>query len=123
MTTYDALGGNESATDPDAARQGSTVSEAGRPVVVITGEVDLGCAGDVGRALETARHAQHGDLIVDLSAVEFIDASGLKPLLVAHRELTDEGRRLALRAPSAATVRLLAITGLEHVFSRTTDDG
>jgi anti-anti-sigma factor len=126
MTTQHAVSGNdrdlESVADHDALRQQSSVRATRRLVVVITGGVDLASADDAARALETARREQPGDLTVDLSGVDFIDASGLKPLLDAHRALSDEGRNLALRAPSAAVLRLLQITRLEHVFPRSTDD-
>jgi anti-sigma B factor antagonist len=105
----------ESVADDGARERQSPVPPPG-PVVVIEGDFDMASAGAATRALETARREQHGDVTIDLSSVDFIDSSGLKVLLEAHRDLGVEGRKLTLRAPSAAVIRLLQIARVEHVF-------
>lgn len=55
-------------------------------------------------------------LRLDLSAVSFVDSTGLRSILTA-RELVE----LTLVQPSFAVQRLLAITGLSDVFDR--DEG
>lgn len=49
--------------------------------------------------------------VLDLSAVSFIDSSGLRVLVAASEERVD-GRGIQLRSPSAAVQRLLEISGL-----------
>ena len=48
-------------------------------------------------ALHRAIDAGTGDLVVDLTQVELVDATGLGVLLGAHRRAKQQGRRLVLR--------------------------
>lgn len=86
-------------------------------VVVATGDVDL--AG--GPVLEQAilRREAAGPVVIDLSAVDFIDSSGLRSLLWASRRAKDRGQELELRTPSAGVQRLLSLTGTAEQFRLT----
>lgn len=91
----------------------------GHRVVVVTGEIDI-CTVPALRAylLNAAdSSANGGDLVVDLSAVPFIDICGLTELLRADRRIRRTGRRLRLVAPSVRVARLLAITHLDLYFA------
>jgi anti-anti-sigma factor len=76
----------------------------------VIGEIDAHTA-DVLRA-QLLPDADGDDVRIDLSAVTFIDSSGLRVLLEAHRTLQQAGRRLVLVAPSRHVVRLFEVTGL-----------
>ena len=54
---------------------------------------------------------------VDLSGVDFIDSSGLKALLVVHRQLLERGSSLTLVDPSDSAQRLLDLTGCVQLFT------
>jgi anti-anti-sigma factor len=56
------------------------------------------------------------DLVVDLSAVTFMDAGGLSALTRANSGARQAGRQLRLAAPTARVARLLAITHLDLHF-------
>jgi anti-sigma B factor antagonist len=56
------------------------------------------------------------DVVVDLSAVEFIDSSGLGALVGALKRFAASGHRLTLRAPTSAIRRVFAVTGLAEAF-------
>jgi anti-anti-sigma factor len=67
---------------------------------------------------EVDRLAEGGslDIVLDLSRLAFIDSSGLRVVISAHREMADRGGQLALRSPSDTAQRLLEITGLvDHI--------
>lgn len=53
------------------------------------------------------------DVLLDLSAVEFIDSSGLRAIVVGHRRLEAADRQLRLLRPSNSVKRLLEITSLD----------
>jgi anti-sigma B factor antagonist len=53
-----------------------------------------------------------GDVVIDLSGVEFVDSSGLRVLVEAHRRAEAEARRLVLKDSSRPVLRLLEISGL-----------
>jgi len=55
-------------------------------------------------------------LTVDLSGLEFMDATGLRILLEAKQRAVEQGRRLAIVRPPPAVHRLFAITGTHHVL-------
>jgi anti-sigma B factor antagonist len=83
-------------------------------VLVASGDIDL--AG--GPVLDGAilRQEVHGVVTLDLSGVGFIDSSGLRSLLAASRRAGERGSEIVLRAPSAAVLRLLALTGTTDQF-------
>ena len=51
-------------------------------------------------------------LVLDLSGVAFMDSSGLRVVIAAHRSMREREGRLVLRSPSATVARLLEITQL-----------
>lgn len=83
----------------------------------VTGVVDSHTAPQLMVAIQSNRTGK--DLGLDLSAVEFIDSSGLRILVNAHREMEAAGNRLVLLSASDAVARLLDITGLaDHLHTR-----
>ncbi|PWJ52672.1 anti-anti-sigma factor [Quadrisphaera granulorum] len=85
------------------------------PVVVLSGEVDLCCAEQLGALRDLLqRHGQRA--VVDTSEVAFMDVGGLRALLA----LAGDGGSLLVLRPSAAVLRLLDLlagtaTGLSVV--------
>ncbi len=57
-------------------------------------------------------------LVVDLSGCPFLDAQALTPLLDAHRGARRAGVDFALSGLTPQAERLLALAGLQDVFSR-----
>ncbi|MEX1106535.1 MAG: STAS domain-containing protein [Ilumatobacteraceae bacterium] len=83
--------------------------------LVLAGEVDAHTAPDLAANLEPLP-AGDGDVVLDLADVGFMDSSALRVLVEAHDRAAAHGRRLVLRAPSAAVRRLLEVSGLsEHL--------
>ena len=60
--------------------------------------------------------AAEGPIVVDLTAVTFMDSSGLRELLRARIECGRRGGRLILASPSAMIERLLDLTGTASMF-------
>jgi len=55
------------------------------------------------------------DVLLDLSQVTELDTCGLQILLLAERLAANEGRRLKLVEPSAATREVLTLCGLDRL--------
>ena len=94
-------------------------NEEGRRVFAMRGELDLGTVRQASHQLEadwTTREA-----LLDLSAVTFIDTTGLRFLLDVQREAEAKGRSLVLRNPSARVRATLRISGLLPRFRISTD--
>jgi len=84
------------------------------PVVVrVQGELDLSTAAGLLQALEEAAPLS-ATVVVDLSAVEFLDSSAIGALLTAGRARTLAGGRLQIGSRSTAVDRVLAVTGLDE---------
>lgn len=86
-------------------------------VVTLGGRLDARHAAEARDALHGAIAAGTGDLLVDLSAVELIDATGLGVLVGAHRRAHLDGRDLVLRGVPPRIGRLLARTRLGRVLA------
>jgi anti-sigma B factor antagonist len=80
-------------------------------MIAVSGEVDLAVTAQLAGALAVATDGPD-DVLVDLSGCGFLDSTGLALLVNTRNDLRDEGRRLAVLAPSAQVARLLEVTGL-----------
>ena len=86
----------------------------GVTVLLVSGEVDLGTAPRLLEAIElTATPAS--PLIVDLTAVDFLDSAGCRALALGERVVSGEGGRLMI-VPGAPIARIFEIAGLDLVF-------
>jgi anti-anti-sigma factor len=95
-------------------------ARAGVVAVVLGGEVDTATAPEVEHALIGAiRRNDAMVLIVDMTAVTFIDSSGLGALVRAFERNRQAGRgRVAIVSQDPHLTKLLEITGLERVLRR-----
>ena len=82
--------------------------------VTISGEIDIATSPAMGDALAAGRGPAH--LEVNMSAVTFMDASGIGVLLAARQRAVDGGGSLTVRAPSWAVRRVTGILGLDELL-------
>lgn len=83
--------------------------------VTVAGEVDVDTAPRLTTALLAAvRTAQH--VVVDLTAVTFMDSQGLAALVRARREAEARGGTVSLTGVTPRIRKLLRITGLDVAF-------
>jgi anti-sigma B factor antagonist len=80
----------------------------------VSGELDLLTAPQLRDALAIAGNHSR-DIVLDFSAVTFVDSSGLRLLLAAAGAAQGRGANLVVRAPSPAVRRLFGITIPEGV--------
>lgn len=86
-------------------------------MVELGGRLDARHAAAARETLHAAIAAGTGDLVVDLSGIELIDATGLGVLVGAHRRARLDGRDLVLRGVPPRVGRLLARTRLARVLT------
>jgi anti-sigma B factor antagonist len=84
--------------------------------VALPARVDVGTSADVRSALHAALDVADGDLVLDLSGVELIDAAGLGVLVGVRRRAEREGRTVILRGTPERVRRLLVATRLVRLF-------
>ncbi len=82
------------------------------PTIVLHGELDPHTAPLLERALSDLQSGGAGDVVLDLSGLEFMDSSGLRVVISAHKDLEAAGAKLTLRHPTATIGRLLDVTNL-----------
>jgi anti-anti-sigma factor len=86
-------------------------------VVELYGEIDLAAAEDVEPHLAAAAQGPPPPVVlIDLGLTEFIDCFGLSLLMRARRRIAGRGGRVAMVCDDRATLKLLALTGLDGVF-------
>jgi anti-anti-sigma factor len=85
------------------------------PVARLRGEVDLSRKPRLAAALATAVTAPDRGLVLDLSAVEYLDSAGVHLLHELMLALDERGQTLrVVAAPGAAVLRVLALVDLER---------
>lgn len=91
--------------------------------VALRGRLDVAAAADARLALADAVAAGSDELVLDLSGLQQIDATGLGVLVGAHRSAGRAGRRLVLLDVPPQVGRLLFVTRLHRVIktARTAD--
>ena len=92
-------------------------------VLRLTGDVDLETAGLLDAPLQTLQLDGRTDLVVDLSGIGFIDSTGLRVLVQAHRRAVIRGRALLIRGATDHARRLFQVTGIDRELMIETDPG
>jgi anti-sigma B factor antagonist len=97
----------------------TTIDERGWLVVTVAGEIDLATAPQLAACLVDAADR---DVAADLSAVTFLDSSGLSALVAGSRAVAAGGHILRTFGERETVLRVLEISGLDVVFHETNDD-
>jgi anti-anti-sigma factor len=76
-----------------------------------TGELDIACAPGLEHSLLHALESSVPSIVLDLTAVDFIDRAGLQVLVWAARRSREDGDRLRIDCESPAVRQLIDVTG------------
>jgi anti-sigma B factor antagonist len=82
--------------------------------VVVEGELAGPSAYTLDSELRRVEATRPHWLLLDLSALGFIDSAGLARLLAAHKRARRDGRRLMVVPGNGAVRRLISLTALDH---------
>ena len=82
-------------------------------IVHARGEVDAFTSASLGQCLRTAMMDRRGEIILDLSGVTFIDASGLRILDRCQQDCRDRKLSFSLTQPAPHIRRLLQLVHLD----------
>jgi anti-anti-sigma factor len=92
-------------------------------IVAVDGRVDeaswvaFGVA--LSEAIEQARAAGLGRVVIDLAALDYMSSRGLRVLTVAKREGEDAGVTVSLASPNEVMREILAISRYDKLFTIT----
>ena len=107
---------------PDALHPDGTLTgrllEARREVVyALEGDLEQATAEALRQRLMALADGTVGDMVLDLSRVEFLDSVALRALLRVKRALGEDGRRLVLRDPAQPVRRILQLMLLDDMLN------
>jgi anti-sigma B factor antagonist len=91
-------------------------SEAGRPVLVIRGEIDVSTAPELRDRLLSVAQSGSSTVVVDLSGVTFLDSTALGVLVSGLKRFRAADGDLSLVVTGRNVAKVLEITGLVDVF-------
>lgn len=84
--------------------------------VALPARLDVGTSAAVRSQVHRALAENEGDLVLDLRAVEIVDAAGLGVLVGVRRRAEADGRSVVLRETPVRVERLLDATRLSRLF-------
>jgi anti-sigma B factor antagonist len=84
----------------------------GYALLAAKGEIDIATSPRLIAALNEAVTETTGPVVVDLSAVEFMDSTGLALLIRAQRRTRRRGRGFAVVCPDGPVRRILELTDM-----------
>jgi anti-sigma B factor antagonist len=93
------------------------VEEQGVPVLAVTGEIDVYTAPGLRERLVELVQAGTSRVIVDLTAVSFVDSTGLGVLVSGLKRCREAGGDLPLVVVQPQILKVFEITGLTAVFT------
>ena len=81
-------------------------------VIELSGELDLSSAGSLEDEIRRVESLGAREIVVDLSALSFIDSVGLRTFRDAQSRSREQGR-LSFQRPTGHVERVLALTGMD----------
>jgi anti-anti-sigma factor len=88
------------------------VTAGGTAEVVLEGELDLGTLEEARYRVAAAEREAPSLLVIDLSALTFVDSTGVRVVLLADDRARAAGRRLAVRLGTGPALRIFTALGL-----------
>jgi anti-sigma B factor antagonist len=85
-------------------------------VVPVDGDIDLNTGADIAATIHEAVHPGLPILVIDMTGVSFLSATGLSVLIATREETRRAGIELRLVASRREVLRPLQITGLTADF-------
>lgn len=91
---------------------------AGKMTVYLSGELDHHEAGSTIRAInELIEEKLPRECVIDMSALSFMDSSGIAVLINASRKMRSFGGRLSVENPAEQARKVLEASGIERLIA------
>jgi anti-sigma B factor antagonist len=88
----------------------------GAAVITLPVEIDISNADQVRDELLSLLNRGPAVLLVDMAGTTFCDSAGVNALVRAHKRATANGAELRLVVAAPGVLRVLAITGVDHLM-------
>ena len=110
-------------SDQQKPQLGVSVEHAGTTAIVrLEGELDLATVPELAEVLHGLESACQR-IILDVTALEFIDSTGLRLAIVQHDRATMDGFEFVIAGAAGAVLRVLRLTGLDVTLPLAPDVG
>lgn len=86
-------------------------------ILHLEGELDTYNCGQLRSALVEQVENNHNRIIVDMSAVDYIDSTGLGSLVGGLKRVSEHGGSMKIVCDNPQIVKVFEITGLDKVFA------
>lgn len=104
----------QAAQSPDPGEFAMSSERAGGTHTIrLTGELDLVNAGAVQAELERVAGTDAAAIVIDLSALTFMDSTGVRLVLTAHARSRTNSNRLSLVRGPASVQRVFELCGVD----------
>lgn len=107
---------------PVLPRPPGTCRQAGRSLVTLSGVCDRSSLRELSHTVARAIRVGTPEVVVDMGAVEFIDAAAIRVIIRADLFLRDRSRTLRVRSPSTCVERILGTFG-QHALIENRAEG
>lgn len=84
----------------------------GRAVLAPRGDIDAYTGPTLAEHLNVALAGSKGDITLDLSAVSFVDSSGIGVFVAAAKKLRERGNELVIESAPSMVTKLMEMTGV-----------
>jgi anti-anti-sigma factor len=98
-----------------------TSSDGDQLVVTLSGECDLSVQPELAEALEDAVDRSRS-VVVDLTALTFLDSSGIHELVTAQHAAHERDGHLSVRNATGMVATVLELTGVGKLLGSPADD-
>jgi anti-sigma B factor antagonist len=95
----------------------STCTDKGIATVTVAGELDIATESDLRSYMEDVLLGRHERIVVDVSGVSFIGATGLGTLVAVQRHARRQNTLMMLAGVHPSMFRLMEITKLDGYFT------
>lgn len=97
---------------------GYAMSETPRGALLrLSGDLDTHAAGEFDAAMETSLARLKCDLVIDLTALSYLNSTGIRSFIRLHKGLKASGHRMVFRGVSEKIHRIFHYCGLDTFFA------
>ena len=103
--------------DPRGMLTASVAAGVSGPVITLSGEADLTCAGQLSALIAAQLSGGTRQLTIDVSGLRFADSATIGTLVLAAKTLKQRGGSLVLLRPQHTIARVLDLLGAAQIFT------
>jgi anti-anti-sigma factor len=90
--------------------------EAGLTMMVLSGTLDAPGAMGIEQQFQKRIQDHSGNVIIELSGLDYMSSYGLRMILTAAKALHDKGGGLHLAAPNSHVMEVIRVAGYDTMF-------